>query len=97
MSDTEKGLSIMKKLEELQHKYKDSDGHELLVGGYDSYIYSDKYYEMAQEHNYLKGESFHIEDENVIQKVIDYISNDRMIIVVACTKENRLDLYLEPI
>ncbi len=54
MSETEKGLSIMKKLEELQHQYKDNYDHELLVGGYDNYIYSDKYYEMAKEHNYLK-------------------------------------------
>jgi len=97
MSETEKGLSIMKKLEELQHQYKDNYDHELLVGGYDNYIYSEKYYEMAKEHNYLKGDSFHIEDENVIQKVIDYISNDRMIIIVARTQENRIDLYLEPI
>ena len=97
MSATEKGLRIMKKLEKLQHQYKDDQGHELLVVGYDSYIYSDKYYEMAKEHNYLKGESFHIEDENVIQKVIDYISNDRMVIVVARTKELRIELYLERI
>ena len=88
--------SIMRKLEELQHQYKDDQGHELLTGGYDSYIYPDKYFEMAKEHHFVKGESFHIEDENVIQTIIDYISNDRMVIVAAWTSKNQIDLYLEP-
>jgi hypothetical protein len=97
MSATEKGIAIMKKLEQLQHQYKEAGGVELLVGGYDSYIYSDKYYNLAQKHHFIKGDSFDIDDDEVISKVEDYISNNRMVILVAWTDKERIDLYLERI
>lgn len=87
---------IMDMLERFKRDYKDSEGHSLLIGGLDSYIYPDKIQNIAQKYDFIKHKSFHIADQQLLDEVKLQIEKNRMVAIVAWTKENSVDMWLEP-
>jgi len=91
------GMTIMQKLEDMRGQYLDESGNDLLMGGLDSYIHPEKVVAIAEKYNWAKHKSFHIDDEAMLAEVKKHLEGDRMVAVVAWTKEERVDIYLEPL
>ena len=86
---------IMDMLEKFNKTYKNRDGHSYLVGGLDSYIYPEKLQEIAEKYHFQKHKSFHISDKSILDEVKRYVSGNRMVVVIAWTKEDRIDVWLD--
>ena len=87
---------IMRRLEEIHNSFRDSDGHQLLLGGYDSYIYPEKILGVAVKANFSLYKSFQHDDENIISEIMTFINKDRVVAIVADTKTGIIEMYLEP-
>lgn len=87
---------IMNQLEAMHKRYRDSNGKNLLMGGLDSYIYPERFAELARKYNFAKYKSFGIDDESLLDEVRHYLENNKMVVIAAWGKEERVDMYLEP-
>jgi len=88
-------LDIMNTLDKFSKIYKNSDGVSLLVGGSESYIFPEKFQGLADKFHFERYKSFHISDRSILNEVKKYISTDRMVIVVAWTKQDKIDVWLQ--
>jgi hypothetical protein len=85
---------IMNSLEEIHDHYLSSDGNPYLYGGFDSYIYPEKFVGLAEKFGYSKFASYDIADTSVLGTVRRFVDNREIVLVSAWTKEDRIDVYV---
>lgn len=88
---------IMDELDKIKKAYHDIDNNPLLIGGTNSYIHPDKYFEMAERNNLELYKSFNIADDSIIEEVKYFVKRDRMVLIVGWTDKEQTDMYLEPL
>lgn len=86
---------VMNSLEEMHDRYIGSDGSPLLRGGFDSYIYPERFAGIAEKYGYPKYRSYDIADSSILSEVRRRLESRQTVIVAAWTKENRIDVYAE--
>jgi hypothetical protein len=89
-------LAIQSSLEEMHDRYVGNNGIPLLLGGLDSYIYQEKFAGIAEQYRFPKYRSYDIADRTVLNEVKPRLEAGQTVIVIAWTKENRIDVYVEP-
>lgn len=95
-SKDEEVLAIQSSLEEMHDRYIGNNGIPLLLGGLDSYIYQEKFAGIAEQYRFPKYRSYDIADRAVLNEVKYRLEAGQTVIVIAWTKENRIDVYVEP-
>jgi hypothetical protein len=95
-SKDEMVFDIQGKLEELHDRYIGNDGTPLLLGGLDSYIYQEKFAGIAKQYGFPKYKSYDIADKSILDEVKRRLEGGQTVIVIAWTKEDRMDVYVEP-
>jgi len=92
--DQDRVHAVMDGLERLRKRYHDDQGRELLTGGLDSWIYPEKYVDMAQKYGFAKHKTFDRCDETLLTEVEAFLKRNKMVIVAAW--EEKAEVYLEP-
>jgi hypothetical protein len=87
---------IRDSLEEMHDRYIGNGGIPLLLGGLDSYIYQEKFAGIAEQYRFPKYKSYDIADTAILNEVKHRLEDGQTVIVIAWTKENRIDVYVEP-
>jgi hypothetical protein len=87
---------IRNSLEEMHDRYIGNNGVPLLLGGLDSYIYQEKFAGIAEQYRFPKYKSYDIADKAILNEVKQRLEDGQTVIVIAWTKENRIDVYVEP-
>lgn len=95
-SKDEAVFAIQNSLEEMHDRYIGNDGTPLLLGGLDSYIYQEKFAGIAEQYRFPKYKSYDIADKAILNEVKHRLEDGQTVIVIAWTKENRIDVYVEP-